>query len=789
MGPKLSVAGVILALAGSCLDSAALQVARKPDSAPAKKSAPSAQSRSQAAKKPTQAQKTVPQTLQDLFDRGQKAEKSGDLIRAESEYRQALGIALEELGSVYQALDDLDGAADAYRAATEARANSENALMGLGVVYLRKAEHEKGIEAVKLLIAQQRVNPAARTLLGKLYMAQDHLDAAVQELEEAQKWDPDDQDTKLTLAAAFLRQKRPERTEQLFAGMVKQLGDSAPLRIYFGVIYFENGYIPNAVEQLRRAAAIDPNYPRVHYYLGLAYVGQEGNREYGDGIKEFREELARRPDDYLANYMIGLVYMQDRQYVEATQVLTKAVELQPDKPDPRLYLGQALFLSGRQDEAVPHLLKAIELTPDPSRNRYQISKAHYLLSQYYNRKGNVEEATKQSEITESYKKKVYVLDQQNLKTYLGGMGGPNDLKAEASNATPSVLSSKKDLKPGEREELQTTEKFLLRAASNAYNQLGLLRARQSDFARAAQLLGRAARWGPDIPDVYFNFGLASLKAQNYGEAAAAFEKDREKQPERGELPLLLAMSYFYDEQYRKAGPLLSAVVSGGNSDPQVVFALGLCHAIAGDRKAGVSILRDLAAKYPSAADIHVGLGRALALDADFAGAQAEFAKALELDPKLPGAHYQRGLALIRDSKNAEAAEEFRQELVLNPSHTKAAFHLGYCLASLDKQDEAVEYLSRAIQLDPSYSEAHYELGKALLKQDKAKESIEALKRAVETGGDRSYVQYQLAQAFRKAGDMEAAQAAIARYRDLKAKEQAARAAPRQEGGTQATRNP
>jgi Flp pilus assembly protein TadD len=73
--------------------------------------------------------------------------------------------------------------------------------------------------------------------------------------------------------------------------------------------------------------------------------------------------------------------------------------------------------------------------------------------------------------------------------------------------------------------------------------------------------------------------------------------------------------------------------------PPALYALGLCHAFAGDRATGMHILRELAEKYPGVADIHLALGRALALDANFQGADAEFAKASELDAKLPEAHY------------------------------------------------------------------------------------------------------------------------------------------------------
>ena len=76
--------------------------------------------------------------LQKRFGAAQAAEQEGDLIRAESEYRQVLGLALEELGDAYDKLGSLPEAERAFKDAAEARADSGVALLGLAVVYLRQ---------------------------------------------------------------------------------------------------------------------------------------------------------------------------------------------------------------------------------------------------------------------------------------------------------------------------------------------------------------------------------------------------------------------------------------------------------------------------------------------------------------------------------------------------------------------------------------------------------------------------------------------------------------------------
>src|SRR5437867_12049703 len=134
--------------------------------------------------KPGYAQESVATEINERLQLAGKLQRQGEIVRASSEFRQALGLTLEQLGGIYRALDDLGKAEVAYRYAIEAKADSDDALLGLAIVYLRKREFEKGVDAVKILLAQNPTNSAARHLLGKLYFTMGRTDAAVFELEE-----------------------------------------------------------------------------------------------------------------------------------------------------------------------------------------------------------------------------------------------------------------------------------------------------------------------------------------------------------------------------------------------------------------------------------------------------------------------------------------------------------------------------------------------------------------------------------------------------------------------------
>jgi tetratricopeptide (TPR) repeat protein len=717
--------------------------------------------------------------VQKRFDAAQAAERRGDLIRAESEYRQALGLALEQLGKAYDTLSDLEKAEAVYQGATEASADSEEALLGLAVVYLRKGEFQKGVETVRTLLAQRPMHAQARQLLGKLFFSMNRFEPAALELKEAQRLAPDDDETATTLAFTYLRQRELEKAQKIFTGLLQQHGESPQIHIMFGAAYRETEYVNQAVSEFKRAEALNAAYPRLHYYLALAFLSQEGSHAIPKALAELADEIRRHPNEYSAHYLVGLIYVQQRELQEALPYLEKAAELDPTNPDAPLYLGQALYLLGRTDRAVPLLEKAVELTKDASRNQYQIAKAHYLLGQFFNHLGKAEEAKQHLALAESYKAEAAVQDQQRLQIYLGGgMGGGDELKNAAGNNMEgrAVIIAPEPPTLKEREELEKATKFYSEVAGNAYKQLGMLRARGADFKRAAQLLEQAARWAPELPDLQFNLGLAQFKNQNYAGAIAPLEKAIALQPDRQDLRMLLGVSCFFRENYRCALETLAPLERINSDDPQVAYALGLSLVYAGNREHGVEVLRALVEKYPGAADAHMAMGQAYAVRGEYGGAASEFSRALELDATVPEGHYYFGLALLRRSQFAAAATEFRHEIESNPQDAKAQYHLGLALVSMDQTDDAIRQFSAAIRLDLSYGDAYYELGKAQLKQGKVEEGVASLEKAAQLEANKSYIQYQLSQAYLMAGQNDSAQAALARYRNLKARERATQGA-------------
>ena len=119
-----------------------------------------------------------------------------------------------------------------------------------------------------------------------------------------------------------------------------------------GRAYRETGFLPESIEEFKKAIELDPRFPRVHYYLGLTYLYKDGAARIPDAIEEFKIELAANPEEYFANFYLGILYIMERKLEPAIGLLEKAARKQPNNPDPYFHLGQAYQGAGKHKEAV-----------------------------------------------------------------------------------------------------------------------------------------------------------------------------------------------------------------------------------------------------------------------------------------------------------------------------------------------------------------------------------------------------------------------------------------------------
>ena len=101
--------------------------------------------------------------------------------------------------------------------------------------------------------------------------------------------------------------------------------------------------------------------------------------------------------------------------------------------------------------------------------------------------------------------------------------------------------------------------------------------------------------------------------------------------------------------------------------------------------------------------------RRLPADYDWAGAEAEFKRAIELNPNYATAHQWYGLVLMDLGRLEEARQQIEIARGLDPLSLQIQVNVGQLYGTMHEFDRAIEEYRRITEMDPNFAPAHFAL--------------------------------------------------------------------------------
>ncbi len=118
---------------------------------------------------------------------------------------------------------------------------------------------------------------------------------------------------------------------------------------------------PEAIRRHRAVIQQHPGNALAHYHLGFAY-GLMGEHQLE--LSEYQRAISLGLDDWQLFLNLGLLYLDNGQLRDATEVLRLATLLGPDHPEPHFNLGLAYEKRGMLESAEQQMLLSLEIDPD-----------------------------------------------------------------------------------------------------------------------------------------------------------------------------------------------------------------------------------------------------------------------------------------------------------------------------------------------------------------------------------------------------------------------------------------
>ena len=151
-----------------------------------------------------------------------------------------------------------------------------------------------------------------------------------------------------------------------------------------------------AVEEYRKAIAINPHLPGIHFELAELLNSSQDAATKKEAEQQYHAALKESPEDEKSILRLAEIDAVKGNSQQSLQEYTKAVELQPADADAKLGLAKTLADMNQTDKALPLLEEAVQLEPTNAT-------AHYRLGTLYRKMGRAEDARKEIELYKKYK--------------------------------------------------------------------------------------------------------------------------------------------------------------------------------------------------------------------------------------------------------------------------------------------------------------------------------------------------------------------------------------------------
>ena len=280
---------------------------------------------------------------------------------------------------------------------------------------------------------------------------------------------------------------------------------------------------------------------------------------------------------------------------------------------------------------------------------------------------------------------------------------------------------------------------------------GTIAMKRSRYAEAAEAFEKAFELDPDLVEALNNLGVALKHTGDIDGALEVLYQAEGKESERGDVCYNIGNCLKEQGNQEEALRYYQKAIDHA---PDAVLAynnLGTIYQNSGDYDKAIEIFQKGLARDDNHPTLRYNLGLALEAQGKYEDAVAQYKRSVKSHPGWIQGLNNLGVALEKNGKLDEAEQTFRDLLRINPEDPKGNNNLGTVLNRKGEREDAEKYYRKAFAVDQNYAKAAANLTSMKSENLKRADSLAGIEEIASQFPENPEVQIKLAAAYIKTG--------------------------------------
>ncbi len=399
-----------------------------------------------------------------------------------------------------------------------------------------------------------------------------------------------------------------------------------------GIVLALTGQSQSAVDILKKALVIDPNYWLARRELGVLYWSQGLKQESADQLEPL---VHLHPDDGPVNVILGQYEFDLKNYKKALSYFSRVPAEMTADPNLTLMDAEAQLHSGEKESA-RQILKGLQARPDLTAD------VRFRLAWTLGQAGLSSEAVQEfNKLPQDYPDAF----RRNYGLALAYFSGQNY-----------------------QECIQTLKPLLANGIHKPeiYSLLGVAEEKSGHTQEAYDVFRQGILQNPANPQNYLNIATLSSQHDNYEVAAQVLTEGLGRNPDAHELLLSRAIAYSLAARFADANQDYQRVIALAPEDYGAYLAMGISELEAGRLDDAVRLFRQAIVREPKDPRSYCFLTETLIQrgavpgDSDFQEAQRAIDNAISLEPNFAHAYADRAKLELAQGNTKKAVADLER---------------------------------------------------------------------------------------------------------------------------------